>query len=96
MSGEQFAVVNPSSTNSGDGGHAMRSQSKFRNVKMLVMMARKGVTTVDLAEKAGVCRATVSRLLCRRCDASSATLARLSKALDCSPEDIVENEEAKQ
>lgn len=67
----------------------MRTESKKRNIPLLVKMAEAGVNATDLAAKSGISKATLSRLLCQRCDASAETLKRLSKILGCNPADLV-------
>ena len=52
-----------------------------RNPKLVVTMARRGMTGLDLATAAGLSRPTVSRLICLRQDPKPETAQAIADAL---------------
>ena len=57
--------------------------------KLIVAMMDKNINTIQLAEKAGVSRATVSGIRCGKSCAHD-TLKRICKALEVEPDKIIE------
>lgn len=59
----------------------MIGTGRRRNARMLLAMARAGLTGRALADQAGVSSVTVSALLCRRRTARPATAVKLAAVL---------------
>lgn len=57
--------------------------------KLVLVMMDKDVNTIQLAEAAGLSRATISGVKCGK-SCSLETLKRISKALGVDPEEIIE------
>ena len=54
-----------------------------------VKMLERGYSVKDLAQKADLARITVSRAINHQKDFSYKTVAKISKALDCNPTDLI-------
>ena len=61
-----------------------------RNARMLLAMNEARMSTALLAQRAGICRQTVSMTLGRRIDPRPETWAKIAVALNVRPADIME------
>ena len=62
---------------------------KISSVKIELLLARKNMTNKELAEKSGVCRQNIS-IIKKRGTCTPASLAKLAKALEVDPADLIE------
>lgn len=62
---------------------------KISAVKIELLLARKNMTNKKLAEKSGVCRQNISTIK-KRGTCTPASLAKLAKALEVDPADLIE------
>ena len=61
----------------------------MENNKLQTMRKARGLTQVQLSQKATVCRTIIARHETGRCCMSTANLAKVAKALGCRIDDII-------
>lgn len=78
----------------GDEGQAREVMAEFQNEqhvfseRLSVLMAERGLTQRELADRIGVGQPAISLMLSRECRPQRRTIERLAKALDVEPEDL--------